>query len=176
MITRRGFLELFGAGLSLPLLLLRRPNANAAAARTEIPLAKVTTPWSFAEFEFTKQIKTNRGPRLSTFPGYVIRLPADVAEKSEVKEGLYVPSRICPHEGCPIRFHKERSEVPQPLPIEKFDHPMLVCTCHQSMFDPVEKGKVVGGPAPRPPWVFDFIVEKGRIVIKDLEAGGEKWG
>ncbi|MGH7826927.1 MAG: ubiquinol-cytochrome c reductase iron-sulfur subunit [Candidatus Binatia bacterium] len=133
-------------------------------------------PWSFAEFEFAKQIKTHRGPKLSTFPGYVIRLPQVVAEKSEAKQGLYVLSRICPHEGCPIRFHKERNEVPQPLPVEKFAHPMLVCTCHQSMFDPAEKGRVVGGPAPRPPWVFDFSVEKGKIVIRDLEPGGEKWG
>ena len=53
---------------------------------------------------------------------------------------------------------------------------MLVCTCHQSVFDPAEGGKVLGGPAPRPPWVLDFSVEKGKIVIKDLEPGGEKWG
>jgi Rieske Fe-S protein len=57
-----------------------------------------------------------------------------------------------------------------------FPNPMLVCTCHQSVFDPAQGGKVLDGPAPRPPWTFDFIIEKGRIVIKDLEPGGEKWG
>jgi len=176
MIQRRRFIELIGAGLSLSLLLFRKRNAYPASARTEIMLDKVREPWSFAEFEFAKYIKTHRGPKLTTFPGYVIRLPRDVAEKSQAKDGLYVLSRICPHEGCPIKFYKDRSEVRQFLPVERFDHPMLVCTCHQSMFDPAENGKVIDGPAPRPPWVFDFDVEKGRIVIKDLEEGGEKWG
>jgi hypothetical protein len=37
-------------------------------------------------------------------------------------------------------------------------------------------GRVLSGPAPRPPWVFDFVIEKGRIIIKDLEPGGEKRG
>jgi len=177
MIKRRRLLQLLGAGFSLPLLLFRRWSVNAASLpRTEIPLDKVNTPWSFAEFEFTKQIKTHRGLKESTFPGYAIRLPDETAKQLQLKQGLYVISRICPHEGCPIRFHKERSEVPQPLPVERFDHPMLVCTCHQSMFDPADKGKVIGGPAPRPPWIFDFVIEKGKIVIKDLEPGGEKWG
>jgi Rieske Fe-S protein len=44
------------------------------------------------------------------------------------------------------------------------------------MFDPADGGKVIGGPAPRPPWVFEFVVDKGRIVITGLEPGGEKWG
>jgi len=37
-------------------------------------------------------------------------------------------------------------------------------------------GKVLFGPAPRQPWTFDFVIEKGRVIIKDLEPGGEKWG
>lgn len=177
MINRRGFLlSLRIAGWSLVLLLLKGVRVLAAAARTEIPLSQLTEPWSFAEFEFTKQIKTHRGPKLSTFPGYLIRLPQQSAKPADAKQGLYAVSRICPHEGCPIKLYKQRSEVPYPLQMGEFDHPMLVCTCHQSVFDPAEGGKVLGGPAPRPPWVFDFSVEKGRIVIKDVEPSGEKWG
>jgi Rieske Fe-S protein len=179
VIYRRKFLKYLVTVLSLPLSLLGKRSIGAAVApRTEIPLSLVNAPWSFTEFEFTKEIKTNRGPKPSTFPGYAIRLPQDVAEKSGTKQGLYVVSRICPHEGCDIGFHKERNEIPRPLPaeVEKFDNPMLVCSCHQSMFDPADGGKVIGGPAPRPPWVFEFVVDKGRIVITGLEPGGEKWG
>jgi Rieske Fe-S protein len=179
VLQRRKILKYLAAGFSLPLWLLRKRSVDAAVApKTEIPLSVVTDPWSFAEFEFTKQIQTNRGPKPSTFPGYAIRLPQEVAEKSGTKEGLYVVSRICPHEGCDIGYHKDRSEIPRPLPaeVDKFANPMLVCSCHQSMFDPADGGKVIGGPAPRPPWVFEFVVDKGRIVISDLEPGGEKWG
>jgi Rieske Fe-S protein len=136
----------------------------------------VNEPWSFAEVEFIKQIKTARGPRESSFPGYVIRLPDDLARSLGLRHGLYAVSRICPHEGCTVNFYRQRSEVSYPLPLEEFPNPMLVCTCHQSIFDPAQKGRVVAGPAERAPWVFEFVVERGWVVIKELEAGGEKWG
>lgn len=53
---------------------------------------------------------------------------------------------------------------------------MLVCTCHQSVFDPAQSGKVLSGPAPRSPWTFDFIIQGNSLRIRDLEPGGEKWG
>lgn len=178
MLCRRGFLRsLLGAGVFLPLCFLKKGNACAAAASgTQVPLSQLSLPWSFAEIEFTKQIKTHRGLQASTFPGYVIRLPDNIAQQVGLKQGLYAISRICPHEGCPVNFYRQRSEVPYPLPLEEFANPMLVCTCHQSIFDPAQAGKVISGPAPRPLWTFDFAVEKGRVVIKDLEPGGEKWG
>lgn len=176
-MDRRRFLGwLLGAGAVLPLSFLRKGNASAAVAYSSVPLTLLSSPWSFVEFEFTKQIKTHRGLKPSTFPGYVIRLPDSVGHPSVLQKGLYAISRICPHEGCPINFYRQRAEVPYPLQVEEFSNPMLVCTCHQSVFDPAQGGKVLSGPAPRPPWVFDFVIEKGRIIIKDLEPGGEKWG
>lgn len=139
-------------------------------------LSRLSAPWSFVEVEFTKKIQTHRGLQPSTFPGYIIRLPDAIGERLGLKQNLYAISRICPHEGCPINFYRQRREVPYPLDIEEFPHPMLVCTCHQSLFDPAQVGKVISGPAPRPPWTLEFVVEKGKIIIRDLEPGGEKWG
>lgn len=142
-------------------------------------MSELKSPWSFAEVEFTKKIQTHRGLQPSTFPGYVICLPEEVSRRLGVKNGLYAISRICPHEGCPMNFYRERSEVPYPLELlelKEFPNPLLVCTCHQSVFDPAQGGKVLSGPSPRPPWTFDFVIEKGNVIIKELEPGGEKWG
>lgn len=162
----------------LPLYFFKKGSAHAAAVSSgvQVPLSQLSSPWSFAEIEFTKPIKTHRGLQPSTFPGYIIRLPDAVGQRLALKNGLYAISRICPHEGCPINFYRQRSDVPYPLQVEEFHNPMLVCTCHQSVFDPAQGGKVLSGPAPRPPWTFDISVEKGRVIIKDLEPGGEKWG
>jgi len=179
MLGRRRFLRfVLGAGAILPLSFFRTKVLCAAAPSpgTQVPLSQISSPWSFAQFEFTKQIRSHRGLQPSTFPGYIIRLPDNAAQRLSLKNGLYVISRICPHEGCPINFYKQRADVPHPLPLEEFPNPMLVCTCHQSVFDPAQGGKVLNGPAPRPPWIFDFVIQKGRVVIKDLEPGGEKWG
>lgn len=179
MLCRRRFLEsLLGAGLILPLSFFKKGSVHAAAAPSgaQVPLSRLASPWSFGEVEFTKKIKTHRGLEPSTFPGYIVRLPDPVAQRLSLKDGLYAISRICPHEGCPINFYKERAEVPYPLEIEKFSNPMLVGTCHQSVFDPAQGGRVLTGPASRPPWTFDYVIQRGRVIIKDLEPGGEKWG
>jgi Rieske Fe-S protein len=144
-----------------------------------VPLKELGSPWSFAEVEFSKPIETHRGPRAGSFPGYVIRVPDDLARRLGLKRSLYAVSRICPHEGCLINFYKSRSEAPFPselLELKQFPNPLLICACHQSVFDPAQGGKVLSGPSPRPPWVFEFTVEKGEVVIKEMEPGGDKWG
>jgi Rieske Fe-S protein len=178
MLGRRRFMAAFiRAGAILPFCLLRRDVVlGAAAAEASVPLSLLSAPWSVAEVEFEKEIKTHRGPRLTSFPGYVIRFPEAIGRQLNLKHNLYAISRICPHEGCPMNFHKDRSEISMPLPIQEFANPMLVCPCHQSVFDLAQGGKVITGPAPRPPWSFDFVVQKGRVIIKDLEPGGDKWG
>jgi Rieske Fe-S protein len=178
MLGRRRFIAAFiRAGAILPFCLARRDVAlGAAAPEASVSLSLLGAPWSVAEVEFEKEIKTHRGPRVTSFPGYVIRFPEAVGRKLNLKLNLYAISRICPHEGCQLNFHKERSEISGPLPISEFANPMLFCPCHQSVFDLAQGGKVLTGPAPRPPWVFDFVVQKGRVIIKDLEPGGDKWG
>jgi Rieske Fe-S protein len=159
----------------LPFSFFRKP-AQATGAESAVPLSQFNSSWSFVHVEFTKQIKTHRGLQPSTFPGYIIRVPDTVGQQLGLKGNLYAISRICPHEGCPINLYRQRDEAPFALEVEQFPNPLLVCTCHQSIFDPAQGGKVLSGPAPRPPWTFDFVIQKGQVIIKDLEPGGEKWG
>jgi Rieske Fe-S protein len=178
MLGRRRLITAFlTAGAFLPLASSRRGFVlGAAAPEASVPLSALSAPWSVAEVEFEKEIETHRGRRQTSFPGYVIRFPEAMGRELNLKGNLYAVSRICPHEGCRLNFYKKRSEISLPLPMQEFANPMLVCPCHQSVFDPAQGGKVIAGPAPRPPWTFDFVVQKGRVIIKDLEPGGEKWG
>jgi Rieske Fe-S protein len=181
-MKRRRFIKyLLQAGALLSCYFFKGAGAIPASRSpgATVPLADLNLPWSFAEVEFSKMIKTRRGLKPSIFPGYVIRLPDEISQRLGLKNNLYAISRICPHEGCPIKYYKDRSEVPYPpefLDLKEFPNPLLICTCHQSVFDPAQGGKVVSGPSPRPPWSFDFVIEKGSIIIKELEPGGEQWG
>lgn len=189
MVERRGFLKLLAkVGVVLPVSLLGggqlRESASAGPAalppHPSVSLSQLAEPWSIAEFQFTKLVETHRGPRPSVFPGYVIRLPEAIGRRLHLPYNLYTVSRICPHEGCPVNFYRRRGEVPDHLSnvleIQKFPNPLLLCTCHQSAFDPAQGGKVLEGPAPRPPYTFDFSIKDGKVIIKKLEPGGDKWG
>ncbi len=178
MDRRRLLGYLLRAGVLLPFSFFKRGTARAAAvsSSSQVAISQLSSPWSFVEVEFTKQIKTHRGLQPSTFPGYIIKLPDVIGKQLALKDNLYAISRICPHEGCVINFYKERDEVAFEVQVEGFPNPMLVCPCHKSVFDPAQGGKVLSGPAPRPPWTFEFVVDRGRVIIKDLEPGGEKWG
>lgn len=137
-------------GATAPFLIRGAFGAEAgpvAVASTE----ELASAWSFKEFTFSKEIEIRGVRQVSSFPGIAIRLP-DLS--------LYVISLVCPHEGCQIEF----------------DEPLLVCPCHRSLFDPLQDGKVLSGPAPRSPWHFDFVIDKGKIVVRDLEPGGERLG
>lgn len=61
-------------------------------------------------------------------------------------EGYVAYSKVCTHLGCPVGLYEQQLEL-------------LVCPCHQSMFDVRDGCMVVFGPAPRPlpqlPLTFD---------------------
>ena len=60
-------------------------------------------------------------------------------------------------------------------------NPLFACPCHLSVYDPLQSqdvsgkmlaGKVVSGPAPRPPRHFTYDMKGSKLVITALEAGG----
>lgn len=95
---------------------------------------------------------------------------------------MIVISRICPHLGCIFQYH-----TPQEV-CDSFNycgeaqkggarHNLFSCPCHLSVYNPLETqdtngvslpGRVVSGPAPRPPFPFDFSVQDGRIIIESF--------
>jgi ubiquinol-cytochrome c reductase iron-sulfur subunit len=57
-------------------------------------------------------------------------------------EGWVAYSKICTHAGCSVGLFGVDSRPPQQIR-------QLVCPCHQSVFDPVDAARPVGGPATR---------------------------
>ncbi len=105
-----------------------------------------------------------------------------VADYNGQKYSLVVVSRICAHLGCIFQYHTgdevctgfnycgESTKV-----AGKEGHPLFSCPCHLSVYNPILAGEgngqklaglVVSGPAPRPPFPFDFTIEDGKVIIK----------
>ena len=61
----------------------------------------------------------------------LIRLPGDEAESAQ---GYIAYSKVCTHAGCPVALYRSTAKE-------------LMCPCHQSVFDVVDNGAVVSGPA-----------------------------
>lgn len=59
-----------------------------------------------------------------------------------VVEGWVAYSKICTHAGCSVGLFGIDQRPPQVIR-------QLVCPCHQSVFDPVDAARPVGGPATR---------------------------
>jgi len=57
-------------------------------------------------------------------------------------EGWVAYSKVCTHAGCSVGLFGVDSRAPDVLR-------QLVCPCHQSVFDPVDAARPVGGPATR---------------------------
>lgn len=73
---------------------------------------------------------------VTAFPeGYTGDAASQVA-LVRVPDRLLAFSKVCTHAGCPVALYRAK------------DH-QLVCPCHQSVFDVLDHGRVLAGPAPR---------------------------
>jgi len=70
---------------------------------------------------------------------FLLRLnPAEFAEDmTGIPNGLVAYSKLCTHAGCPVGLYERQLEL-------------LICPCHQSMFDVRNHAIPLFGPAPRP--------------------------
>ena len=67
--------------------------------------------------------------------------------------GILAYSSVCTHTGCNI--DERLSEAGR-----------LVCPCHGSEFDPRDRAKVMGGPAPRRLAQLPLEIAEGRLVVR----------
>jgi len=149
MFNRRAFLK----GLSFLALVvaypLRKVWGQAAKPGTVILIDKLKSPWDSVPFTFGSD----------NVPGLIIRLP----------DGrLTVVSRICTHQKCFMDLLTDPIQVLRETTFEP-PGPVLACPCHASIFDLQDGGKVLFGPAPRPPDRFQFQLEGNRVVITGLD-------
>ncbi len=90
---------------------------------------------------FVKASDLNAGSVVTVFPEgaigdaqsqtVLIRVADDLAGSAN---GYMAYSKVCTHAGCPVALYRT-------------DAKQLMCPCHQSVFDVVQNGAVVSGPA-----------------------------
>jgi ubiquinol-cytochrome c reductase iron-sulfur subunit len=87
-------------------------------------------------------------------------------------EGWVAYSKICTHAGCSVGLFG----IDNRPPIEVRE---LVCPCHQSVFDPLDRARPVGGPATRPlPQLRLAVDDDGFLVAEgdfDQPVGPIAW-
>lgn len=157
----------------MPEGLISKPDTPQRVKNITFKLSDFPEPWIVQEFVYEQRNPeyTRQGSQLSRIPGYLLRIPG----KSPDDYQFVAYSRICPHMGCIFKYVPDSEECEKSfnyVPPNKT--PMFACPCHLSVYDPLQAGKVVSGPAPRPPRTFVFELDKvaQTIVISNLEKGG----
>jgi len=155
-------------------------------------LSELSRPWDFKYFVFTQRYPqyTPEGFKAANVPGVVVRLPyrirlpfawaAEIRKAPRVTESdIIVYSRICPHLGCIYNYVPNYKEVTAGyggyVPAPQRQHALMACPCHLSIYDPGDPevpGRVLSGPAPRPPRTFLFELQGENVVVTDVEPGG----
>jgi Rieske Fe-S protein len=155
-------------------------------------LAELQKPWDFKYFVYTQKYPqyTPEGFLSASVPGVAIRLPTKIrmpwdwvratGETPQFTESeIIVFSRICPHLGCIYNFVRDWREITAGyggyVPPRERQHALMGCPCHLSIYDPADPeqpGRVLSGPAPRPPRTFFYTIEGDRVLVRRVEPGG----
>ena len=126
-------------------------------------------PWTCIPFMFNqKYIEYNpEAKEVRKIPGFIVKLPTNE---------IVAYSRICPHLGCIFNFVPDPAECAKgynfnPNTLPGGGRPVFACPCHLSVYDIANSGKVVSGPAPRPPRKFEVKKVGDNYEVIALEAG-----
>ncbi len=99
----------------------------------------------------------------------LLRMPPDLLTTRTIQagalDGWVAYSKICTHAGCSVGLFGIDNREPDTLR-------QLVCPCHQSIFDPLDGARPVGGPATRslPQLALD-VDEEGFLVARSDFTG-----
>jgi len=162
--NRRGFLSLvtalllavIGLLIMIPALcyvfasLWRRPGAGGQPTFVDLgPLADIPIgEWRLLALE---RLQEDGWRKTRT------RYAVWVRRQGPGDEAITVLTSICPHLGCPINWHPDRSQ--------------FECPCHRGQFD--NTGKTTSGPPPRSMDSLEFEVRSGRLWVRwqDFKIG-----
>ena len=80
--------------------------------------------------------------------------PAQMSERTfaNAADGIIAYSAVCTHTGCDV-INWDADEL------------NMACPCHESQFDVLNNGTVVGGPAPRPLAMLPVEVVNGTVTV-----------
>lgn len=91
----------------------------------------------------------------------VVRLAQEeLAEQTRAlaAAGIVGYSAVCTHTGCDVSGWQGETKH-------------FVCPCHASAFDPKDRARVRGGPAPRPLAVLPLRLVDGRVTVAGSFSG-----
>jgi rieske iron-sulfur protein len=80
--------------------------------------------------------------------------PSKLSERTRRRAtgGILAYSAVCTHSGCDVSDWDAQEQA-------------LVCPCHASMFDPLDGGEVIDGPAPRALPALPLSTSDGQLVV-----------
>jgi rieske iron-sulfur protein len=86
--------------------------------------------------------------------------PAALANETRARaaEGAVAYSAICTHQGCPVNMWSK-------------DRNAFVCSCHGSVFDPLNGAEVIDGPAPRALPSLALKIKDGVVIVGSTFSG-----
>ena len=127
-----------------------------------ISLKDVAESWQPVSFDAYATDATGGGLLLK---GMLLR----TAQASDEARGLKAFCLLCPHEICHVNLVEDTKAVRVDTDVRP-NHPLLVCPCHFSVFDPVADGAQLAGPADRGLFRFRLQVEEDAVRIDQVEA------
>ncbi len=98
--------------------------------------------------------------------GILLRLPLPQPRRRATDVKAFCLN--CPHELCNVNFTVETAFLQLP-PAMKAGHPLFVCPCHYSVFDPLADGARLSGLAPRGLYRFRLAMGRNQVEIREVE-------
>jgi Rieske Fe-S protein len=135
------------------------------AAPVRIPLETVKTPWRPVPFRAEAV-----APAAGTTPARRVLLSGVLFRKvtADERSELSALCVTCTHEQCQVDFIAEPTRLPRTDRV--MTHPVFLCSCHSSVFDAVDDGEWVAGPAPRGLYRFRLRVDAEAVEIGEVEG------
>ena len=125
-----------------------------------LPLSDLAGVWKSREFE--AWVSSPGGDKL--LKGLLLR----VSEPVQDDTGLRAFCVYCPQEICEVALVQDTSKVRLDSGAVP-EHPLVVCPCHFSAFNPLADGVNISGPAFRGLFRFRVITRDDRIHITQVE-------
>lgn len=129
--------------------------------KISLPLSDLTEVWGNRVFEAWIP---SSGSNDKLLKGLLLR----VSEPKQGDPGLRAFCVYCPHEVCEVSLVIDSKTVRLDSGLVP-EHPLIVCPCHFSAFNPLDDGVNISGPAFRGLFRFRVITRDDRIHITQVE-------
>lgn len=128
-VTRRSILKNAGIAAAGAAVLISGLQGRAEASKGTYPQIKVAN---------VKELKTGKPVKfdypLAGRKNIIVNMGCSVEGGAGPGRSIVAYSAFCTHLGCGVELDKESG--------------MLICECHQSIYDPKQSGKLIEGPSP----------------------------